>query len=134
MKKLAILSALVLGCFAFFAFTINGDGEFKNLKVLPKNISKDDLDSTMKHYAKSLGVKCGFCHERNADGKFDYASDKNKHKEITRDMMKMTNKLNKKYFDNELDKKTGLNVVTCFSCHNGLKKPATKPPADPDDE
>ncbi len=120
-------------CVALVSFTAFNEGIYKNLKVLPKNITKEQMDSTMKHYAKSLGVKCGFCHERGADGKFDFPSDKNKHKEVTRDMIKMTNKLNKKYFDNELDRKTGLAVVTCFTCHNGNEHPAVQPPVDPNE-
>ncbi len=133
MKKLTILSSLVIVCLAFVAFTVN-NGDYKNLKVLPKNITHDEMDSVMKSFSKSLGVKCGFCHERKEDGKFDFASDKNEHKSIARDMMRMTAKLNKKYFHDEKDKATGLSVVTCFSCHNGQKKPGVKPPADPNDD
>lgn len=134
MKKSILLTFIISISIGLLSFSMNNEGEYKNLKVLPKNITREQMDSTMKHYSKSLGVKCGFCHERGVDGKFDFASDKNEHKEVTRDMMRLTIKINKKYFDNELDKSTGLSVVTCFTCHNGKKHPAVKPPADPDDE
>jgi hypothetical protein len=34
----------------------------KNLKVLPKNISKEDLDKVMDGFKASLGVRCNYCH------------------------------------------------------------------------
>ena len=36
--------------------------EHKNLLVLDKNISKDELKKTMEGFAAQLGVKCVFCH------------------------------------------------------------------------
>ena len=36
--------------------------EHKNLQVLDKNISKDDLKKMMEGFAAQLGVKCAFCH------------------------------------------------------------------------
>jgi len=35
---------------------------FKNLKVLPKDISEQRLDSVMNEFEKALGVGCDFCH------------------------------------------------------------------------
>src|SRR6059058_3640019 len=50
---------------------------FKNLKVLPKDISRADLLSTMKFFSQSLGVRCTNCHV-GEEGKplstFDFAS------------------------------------------------------------
>ncbi len=84
----------------------------------------------MKFFSASLGVKCNFCHVRGTEGQnnFDFASDKIDHKLIARDMFKMTNKINKKYFREHKDanKIAGL---TCYSCHNGQENPATRPPA-----
>ncbi len=134
MKTSTLIITITALSVGLLSFSLNGDGEFKNLKVLPKNITKDQLDSTMKHFSKSLGVKCGFCHERGTDGKLNFASDAKGNKDIARGMIKMTMKLNKKYFNNELDKSTGMAMVTCFTCHNGKEHPAVKPPVDPDDE
>ncbi|ULT25316.1 c-type cytochrome [Sphingobacterium sp. E70] len=68
-----------------------------NLKVLPKNISHDELISTMKEFNVALGVKCGFCHAPSKEDpkKLDFASDENHKKEIGRAMIKMTQKINK---------------------------------------
>jgi thioredoxin reductase len=36
--------------------------KFTNLKVLPKDISKQELQSTMRGFAFALGVRCEHCH------------------------------------------------------------------------
>ncbi len=49
-------------------------------------------------------------------------------------MMKMTAKINKKYFDEDDDKDHPANMiagVTCYSCHNGKEHPETIPPMPP---
>src|SRR4051794_34984815 len=66
--------------------------EFKNLQVLPKSISKDELKSYMKAQAKALGVECDYCHDVP-----DMASDKNEKKLIARKMIQMTNEINDKW-------------------------------------
>lgn len=110
------------------AFTKADDPIYKNLKVLPKRITKPQLDSVMQSFTASLGVKCNFCHVRTADNKeWDFPSDANKHKLVTRNMMKMTSKINKKYFDvtgNSLSS----SMITCYTCHNGKPEPATRAP------
>src|SRR5215207_11230957 len=113
------------------AFTKNDEPLYKNLKVLPKNITKEQMDSVMRHFSASLGVKCNFCHvRREGEDHPDFASDENKHKLVARDMMKMTDKINDKYFDLTGSKKN-LNaqlMVTCYTCHHGATDPVTKPP------
>jgi hypothetical protein len=101
---------------------------FKNLKVLPKNISKEDLDKVMDAWRDALGVRCNFCHARNAEtNKMDMASDAKPEKEMARKMMKMTAKINKKYFKMDKDDKEHadgmLAAVTCMTCHHGSPHP-----------
>lgn len=102
----------------------------KNLKVLPKDISHEDLEKEMRSYNKALGVKCNFCHARQADNpqKMDFASDDKEEKETAREMLRMTMRINKKYFKSGKDEK-GMQVmtVTCYTCHNGQKEPLSKP-------
>ncbi|WP_207425839.1 c-type cytochrome [Pedobacter sp. SYSU D00535] len=100
--------------------------EYKNLKVLPKNISHEELDKVMKHYNNALGVRCNFCHAPNKNGEkgLDFASDEKEEKTIARNMMKMTNKLNQKYFGTE--KKVhnqAVMEVSCNTCHRGKAHP-----------
>ncbi len=95
---------------------------FKNLKILPKNISEVALDSIMDHFSISLGVKCGFCHVHNEEKKtWDMASDDNPGKLIARKMMLMTNEINTKYFPTEKNTKDpiAIQTITCYTCHKG---------------
>src|SRR5438552_4066566 len=74
--------------------------EYKNLKVLPKNISSKNLSKIMvDDFEDGLGVSCGFCHAEEKDShKLDYPSDAKPEKQIARMMMKMTMGINQKYF------------------------------------
>src|SRR5260221_1701335 len=77
---------------------------FENLKVLPKDISKENLDSVMAEFCVSLGVKCGFCHAQMADTtkhKLDFASDKKEEKNTARDMFRMTSYINANFFNDD---------------------------------
>ena len=105
----------------------------KNLKVLPKNIPHRQLDSVMRSYNVALGVKCNYCHARTEDGKhLDFASDAKHEKEMARNMIRMTEKLNKKYFEHtNTEHGVSMMAVSCYSCHHGEQEPAVKPAAKP---
>ena len=97
---------------------------FKNLKVLPKDISEDSLMSVMETYERSLGVDCGHCHVmKDANGKEDYASDAMHDKEECRDMMRMTDSINKEYFPRRNPNRPAIQKVTCYTCHHGKTHP-----------
>jgi cytochrome c2 len=127
-RKTITLSILVATTVILSAFMPRQEPEhkFTNLKVLPKNISKDDLDKVMDGFKAALGVKCNFCHAPRKDDpkKMDFASDEKNHKLIAREMMKMTAKINKKYF-HEKDKEGKVTNISCISCHNGKEEPQT---------
>lgn len=134
-KSLLVTLGLVAMVALSLAFTKQEDPTYKNLKILPKDITKEQLDSVMHHFTASLNVKCNFCHVRNEEAKaWDFASDDNKHKLVARDMMKMMDKINDKYF-NVTGAKKSLDaqlMVTCYTCHHGSTDPATKaPPRQP---
>src|ERR1700760_4147369 len=96
--------------------------EFVNLKVLPKDVSSKTLQHIMiDEFEDGLGVSCAFCHaEQKGSHKLDYVSDAKPEKEIGRSMMRMTLKLNAKYFQ---VRRPGLGdpglAVTCQTCHQG---------------
>ena len=121
-RKMIVLSIVVL-VIALGSLSFVDEPKFKNLKVLDKNISKDELEIVMKQFKTALGVKCNFCHAQSKTdpSKLDFASDDNKHKNIARGMLRMTKRINKKFFK---DKEGS---ITCFTCHNGHEEPKEAP-------
>jgi hypothetical protein len=113
------------------AFTRHKDPGYKNLQILPKDITEKQMDSVMHHFNESLSVKCNFCHVRNdSTNKLDFASDANRHKNKAREMMKLTNKINDDYFDVTGGQRTITTqlMVTCYTCHHGSTDPAVRAP------
>lgn len=100
----------------FLAAGILPQPGFKNLQVLPKNISKADLDKTMDSFKEALGVKCNYCHVKNTEDKFVFESDDKPEKEMARKMMRMTHEINVKYFSFG-DEDEVIRAVTCYTCH-----------------
>lgn len=91
-----------------------GAAVFKNLQVLPKDITKPALKATMRDIAKSLNVDCDHCHKEP-----DMAADTDK-KKIAREMMEMVKTINAKY-------PMTLKKVTCWTCHRGKPEPDPGP-------
>jgi hypothetical protein len=134
---------VIISCFIcvflFQAFTTLIEPEFKNLQILPKDISEDQLDSVMHHFTASLGVKCNYCHVRNDETrKMEFAKDDKPEKQIARKMMSMAIDINMNHFQQiEEDLDGGKNLlpadtakvsymlkyVTCYTCHHGDPHP-----------
>lgn len=146
-KSVLVIIACLFIVFVFQAFTTSHKPEFTNLQILPKDISKDGLDSVMHHFTASLGVKCNYCHVRNEEArKMDFAKDDKPEKQIARKMMMMTIDINKNHFQQieesmdsgkmEMPTDTAavsymLKYVTCYTCHHGDPHPENKPPKKP---
>jgi cytochrome c2 len=121
-----LLAALIISSAATMPQQEEKHEEYKNLKVLPKKISHDELSATMKSWNNALGVKCNFCHAQQKDNpkKLDFASDAKSEKEMARSMFKMTAKINKKYFGHEeLENGQAVLEVSCNTCHRGKTHP-----------
>jgi len=133
MKK--VFTILLFFCaIALMSFVMAKDEPmYKNLKILPKDITKDQMDSVMHHFAASMGKKCGFCHVYNQEqNKMDFASDAKEQKETARAMWQMQAKLNKKFFEVKDSKNLDAKLqVTCFTCHHGSEHPETAAPMKP---
>jgi hypothetical protein len=103
---------------------------YKNLKVLSKDISEENMDLIMEGFNVQLGVRCIFCHVHKEEGyiyTIDDASDSLLNKRIARDMMRMTMKLNKKYFNVKLNgRMTTQPRIWCKTCHRGKPIPILK--------
>lgn len=90
--------------------------EFKNLQVL-KGISPDELKTTMEGFTQALGVKCTFCHTPD-----QWEKDDSKNKLAARKMIQLVQymKANKdKYFKADVNSE----LLTCGTCHRGMKEP-----------
>ena len=112
------------------AASAQNDEGFKNLKVLHKDITKDELMGIMKSFTQALGVRCEHCHvEEEQPGqrpRRDFASDEKEPKRTARLMLQMVNDIN----TNDLAKiedrgDDPLRRVTCATCHRGHQHPET---------
>ena len=100
------------------------EGVFHNLQVLPQNITHDELISTMRGFARGLGVRCDHCHVANPPGsaeEFDFPNDSKPEKKVARTMLRMSRMANADYLSkvNEHGQ-----TVTCWTCHRGQSVPA----------
>ncbi|HEU5366424.1 MAG TPA: c-type cytochrome [Hanamia sp.] len=143
-KSIVVIIACLISIFVIQAFTTSYQPRFTNLQILPKDISKDGLDSVMHHFTASLGVKCNYCHVSNAETrKLEFAKDDKPEKQIARKMMLMAIDINKNHFqqieesmnDGMVKPTTDtsavsymLKYVTCYTCHHGDPHPENKPP------
>lgn len=140
-KKFTVAFTLVALVVLGIAASAPVDPVYKNLKVLPKNISHEELDSIMRQFNNALGVKCNFCHapQKENPKKLDFASDEKGEKGATREMMRMTNRINKKFFRYKKDDEHPIPPVGCVTCHHGHPHPEAmaepkkelKPPPPP---
>ena len=130
-KKITVISSLLLAVVVLASMTLQQQPQrppepVTNLKVLPKKLTRNQVNKVMDEWSASLGVRCNFCHVRdNAANKTDYASDAKPEKEMARHMYKMMVSINKKYFKAGEKDSVGmvkLTSVNCNTCHNGKAK------------
>jgi tetratricopeptide (TPR) repeat protein len=119
------LLAIVL--FAGTSASAQFPDKFTNLKVLPKDIPKHEMDSTMRGFAFALGVRCEHCHvEKKAPEKgFDFAADDKDTKKTARIMLKMVSAINHDYVSKvpKAPSDGAVSQVQCVTCHHGLTQP-----------
>ena len=96
---------------------------YKNIKIL-KDLPANQMIPVMQRVSASLGVKCDFCHDlkRPTGGQpTGFEKDTKKYKNIARQMMVMTQDINKRH-------KVLKAKVTCFTCHKGKAEPDNQAP------
>lgn len=133
-KPKALVFTLLISAVAAMGATVNLQQEEaqpkRNLKVLPKNMSRENIGKVMDEWRDALGVRCNFCHASAPDNprKMDWASDAKPEKEMARQMFTMTGKLNKKYFHAKKgeDGMMAMAAVNCNTCHHGEAHPEIK--------
>jgi tetratricopeptide (TPR) repeat protein len=127
----------VVGCaLAALLLTVAPTGaqipdKFTNLKLLDKEIGKQELIGIMKDWAGGLGVRCNHCHvgPDNLQG-MDFATDEKEHKRAARSMLEMSRAINRQYigsWEEESEKgEKKHQVASCYTCHRGQPKPPRK--------
>jgi hypothetical protein len=127
-KKIYVLAGAFVFVVIGAAATGFPDNEYKNLKILPKKISKQEMDKVMEEFEVALGVKCDFCHvkQKNNPDEWDYASDEKPEKNVARKMIDMSNKINKQFFEGKMiyGQPSALLEIRCVTCHHGAAHPA----------
>ena len=94
-----------------------------NLKVLPKNLTGEEVHEIMEQWEGSLGAHCDTCHVAdpknlapNGRPRLNFADDTKKEKTIARTMYRMTEEINTSYV--ATIESSGA-PVTCGTCHRG---------------
>jgi len=98
-----------------------------NLKVLPKNLTGQQVHDIMKQWEASLGIQCGSCHAEDPDNtgpdgqpRLKFADDSKPMKSVARAMYTMTEEINSNY----IAKLEGSGMpVSCGTCHRGHVSP-----------
>jgi hypothetical protein len=94
-----------------------------NLRVLPRNLSGQQVRDIMEQWEGELGVHCSTCHAvdpkdigPNGKPRLNFADDSKEEKETARVMYKMTEDINTNY----VSKVPSSDMpVTCGTCHRG---------------
>ena len=100
--------------------------KFTNLKVLPKDITKQQLQSLMRSFSFALGERCQYCHVEKPDTQkfeLDFAADDKEPKRTARLMLEMVGGINRDYLAKL--SRTPPVEAQCITCHHGLAKPRT---------
>ncbi len=127
-------AVIVLGCAAVRQQKAQpsraDDLHFHNLQVLPQNITRDELRTTMRRFTQALGVKCNHCHapKPNEPGELDFRSDAKPQKAAARIMLRMVARINHDYISHVEDVYT---IATCWTCHRGKTLPDIAPSLPP---
>jgi hypothetical protein len=94
-----------------------------NLKVLPKNLTGEQLHEIMEKWAGSLGAHCNTCHTAdpknigpNGRPRLNFADDSKQEKLTARLMYTMTEDINVNYVSRV---PSSDEPVTCGTCHRG---------------
>jgi cytochrome c len=88
----------------------------------------------MRAFTQGLGVRCQHCHVFKGNDPddlttFDFGSDEKETKKTARTMIRMGFAINDEHLkDVGESRPDGAMKVTCYTCHRGETKPATRRP------
>jgi hypothetical protein len=116
----------------------------QNIKVLPKEWTRQQVQALMQTFVESLGVAapagagCAHCHAANPNAAppqpggrgpaLDYALDTNPKKDVARKMIQMVMADNSQFLKDVGDTAV-VEKASCWSCHRGEINPAAAPAA-----
>ncbi len=103
----------------------------QNLQVLAKDITRQDLQNTMRGFTSALGVMCDHCHV--TEPARDFASDAKQTKKTARVMMQMTAHVNETIGAGVGKPAADVTRVQCATCHRGHAIPEAPVPSPPTD-
>lgn len=107
---------------------------YENLRVLPKDITQEDLVDVMLENLRGLGLRrranegCLFCHVGSMErpsSEWDWASDDNPMKVKARIMMAMVRDINSGYLA-KIERRSNTDV-RCYTCHAARTNPMPLP-------
>jgi hypothetical protein len=96
-----------------------------NTHVIPRSTPVMQVVGMMRDMAGGLGVRCQYCHvgqEGMPLEQFDFAVDDKRTKLVARQMMRMTQEINRRLDTLPGRTNPGL-AVTCATCHRGAPRP-----------
>jgi len=96
-----------------------------NVRVIPRSTPVLQVIGTMRNFAGDLGVRCQFCHigeEGLPLERFDFSTDQKRTKQVARQMMLMTQEINRR-LDTIPERPDSGVRVTCATCHRGTSRP-----------
>ena len=115
-------------------------------QILPQNVERQELVTTMRRFEQGLGVECEYCHaplpagacdaegrgNHDLDKPLDFPSDAKTEKASARTMMRMVATINHDYVSKVEQAHT---TVTCWTCHRGNTQPDIAPslPDEPEE-
>ena len=118
--------AVLLLCTTAASVGAQSQEQFKNLKVLPKDIPPAELRAMMNGFTRALGVRCIHCHVGEEGRPFkpgEFALDDKPTKLKARVMIQMTRDINEKYLATLENRANPPVSVQCMTCHRGVTQP-----------
>ena len=102
------------------------DGNGKNLKFFPQDITREALIQRMREFSFALNVRCQHCHAGGDGVSFDgvdFSSDDKPAKLKARAMLRMTDEINKTLLPKMPSRAEPRVEVNCATCHRGRRMP-----------
>src|SRR5690242_20033147 len=132
MRLNSVLKAVACSLLLPVALAAQGGGGFqqndtvKNLKVLPKTMTRPQVVAVMNSIRTALGEDCEFCHHTGPGvprDSVDFASDEKPMKVKARAMLQMAMDINNNYLAKLETRNDPAIAVNCMTCHRGVALP-----------